>query len=184
MTEFKSLYLSALRLAQWKHPDKSVFENTEKGAWLLEHGSMTERLKHHCKELSVTVLGISQCERDDLTEAEKALLNDEACVVRDVVLAGDGVPWVCARTLMPLSTLTDQEQDIAELGSVPLGQRVFTHATARRDAIEVTSLTIENQQLDARRSRLWLNEKPMLVSEIFLRDAPIYNVEGALDGTH
>ncbi|MFD2177139.1 chorismate--pyruvate lyase family protein [Veronia pacifica] len=184
MTEFKSLYLSALRTAQWDCPDWQGLEGTSKGAWLLEPGSMTERLKHFCRELEVRVISLEKYPADTLTETEKHLLNDEDCLVRDVVLIGDGIPWICARTLMPLSTLTDQEEDIAELGAVPLGQRVFTHETARRDALEVTTLDVADGRLHARRSRLWLNEKPMLVCEVFLPHSPVYFTEDVANGSH
>lgn len=73
-----------------------------------------------------------------------------------------------------MTTLTGQEQDLAQLGEMPLGFRVFTDRSARRDALVVANVGTENQPIWARRSRLWLNDKPLLVAELFLQEAPIY----------
>lgn len=178
MSDFKQLHIQALVEANWETPDWQRLEPTWEGNWLLERHSMTERLKAHCDTLTVDVLGLHEIERGALSESERALLGDETCMVREVVLSGDDTAWLCARTLVPMSTLTEQEKDIAELGAVPLGHRVFNQANARRDAIEVAHLTIDGTVLLARRSRLWVNEKPMLVSELFLPHAPIYQEEG------
>ncbi|WP_394212399.1 chorismate--pyruvate lyase family protein [Enterovibrio calviensis] len=178
MSDFKQLHVKALVEANWEAPDWQPLEKTKEGEWLLERHSMTERLKACCRTLTVEVLGLHDVEKGVLSDSERDLLGDQACLVREVVLSGDDVPWLCARTLVPMSTLTEQEQDIAELGAVPLGQRVFNQANARRDAIEVAHLMFDGQVLLARRSRLWVNDKPMLVSELFLPHAPIYQEEG------
>ncbi|PKF51271.1 chorismate--pyruvate lyase family protein [Enterovibrio nigricans] len=178
MSNFKRLHVSALMGANWEAPDWQQLETTKVGEWLLERHSMTERLKACCETLTVEVIGLYEIKKNTLSEDERALLGDEACLVREVVLSGDEQSWLCARTLVPKSTLTEQEKDIADLGAIPLGQRVFNQANARRDAIEVSTLFVDGQELLARRSRLWVNDKPMLVSELFLPHAPIYQEEG------
>ncbi|MEZ8026231.1 chorismate--pyruvate lyase family protein [Enterovibrio norvegicus] len=178
MSDFKQLHVSALMGANWEAPDWQQLETTRKGEWLLEAHSMTERLQACCATLDVEVLGLHQCDMETLTSSERELLGHEGCLVREVVLSGDNMPWLCARTLVPMSTLTEKEEDIAQLGAVPLGQRVFTQANARRDAIEVATVIVKGEALLARRSRLWVNNKPMLVSELFLPHAPIYQEEG------
>ncbi|STQ77887.1 chorismate--pyruvate lyase family protein [Grimontia hollisae] len=178
MSKFKELHLQALMDAVWEEPEWQRLEASPVGSWLLERHSMTERLKAHCRTLTVELLGLYEIEQSALSYDESTLLGDQACMVREVVLSGDGKAWLCARTLVPKSTLTEKEQDIAELGAVPLGQRVFNQANARRDAIEVATVMVEGQPLLARRSRLWVNEKPMLVSELFLPHAPVYQEEG------
>ncbi|WP_232312831.1 chorismate--pyruvate lyase family protein [Enterovibrio coralii] len=145
--------------ANWEAPDWQQLETTKAGEWLLERHSMTERLKACCETLTVDVIGLHDVEKSTLSDSERALLGDEACLVREVVLSGDDRPWLCARTLVPKSTLTEQEKDIADLGAVPLGVRVFNQANARRDAIEIASFVVDGQTLLARRSRLWVNDK-------------------------
>ncbi|WP_150137698.1 chorismate lyase [Candidatus Enterovibrio escicola] len=175
MLNFRLLHMSALMSANWKALDRQQLETTTQSEWLRELHSMTDRLKCYCVTLDVNVLGLHQCEVNVLTESERSLLGNEACFVREVLLFGDNMPWLYARTLVPMSTLTEQEEDIVYLGAVPLGQRVFSRTNARRDEIEVATVVIEGKTLLARRSRLWANNKPMLVSELFLPQAPIYH---------
>ncbi|ATF10319.1 chorismate--pyruvate lyase family protein [Candidatus Enterovibrio altilux] len=174
MLDSKQLYVSTLIGVNWETPDWTQLKTTDKGKWLLERHSMTKRLKLCCAILDVEVLSLHRCDVKTLTESERNLLGYEVCLVREVILSGDNAPWLCARTLVPMSTLTEQEADIAQLGAVPLGQRVFTQANARRDTIEVATVNIDGNILLARRSRLWVNDKPMLVSELFLPRAPMY----------
>lgn len=137
MSQFKQLCMSALEGANWEAPCDVVQACKETGPWLLEEHSMTERLKRHCNELRVEVFAQFPVDASQLTLQERSLLGDENCLVRQVIIYGDDQPWLCARTLMPQTTLTDNEKDIADLGDMPLGERVFRFGEARRDAIEV-----------------------------------------------
>ncbi|MCQ1056695.1 chorismate lyase [Photobacterium sp. DNB23_23_1] len=174
MSKFKQLYKPLLDSAQWLAPEDTVIEGTEFGHWLLELDSLSRRFERHCRAFTVSLEEQGQIHRERLTDDERALIGDVDCLLRKVVLKGDGVPWVFARTLIPLTTLTGQEQDLAQLGEMPLGFRVFTDRSARRDALEVANVGTENKPVWARRSRLWLNNKPLLVAELFLQEAPIY----------
>ncbi|PSU32932.1 chorismate lyase [Photobacterium lutimaris] len=174
MSKFKQLYKPLLDSAQWLTPEETVIERTEFGHWLLELDSLSRRFERHCRVFTVSLEEQGQITRERLTNDERALIGDVDCLLRKVVLKGDGVPWVFARTLIPLTTLTGQEQDLAQLGEMPLGFRVFTDRSARRDALEIANVGTEHKPVWARRSRLWLNDKPLLVAELFLQDAPIY----------
>lgn len=177
MPDYKQLHLGLLREANWQHPKNMCFSNENEREWLFDSLSMTKRLKLHCKQLNVDLLGLETLAVKSLTPDEKNLLADEACLVREVVLRGDGIAWVCARTLIPFSTLTDAEGDIAELGGLPLGERVFADPNARRDAYSMAVIMLDNTPLLARRTRLWINQKPLLVAELFLPPSPIYQKE-------
>lgn len=117
---------------------------------------------------------LERIEANALSAEEKALVGEQACLVREVILKGDSVPWVYARTLLPMSTLTDQEEDLARLGEMPLGERIFADASIYRDAYNIATLHCAEQQVFARRSRLWIKQKPLLVSELFLPQSPFY----------
>ncbi len=177
MYDYKQLHLNLLGEANWLHPKNMRLSNENEREWLLDSLSMTKRLKLHCKQLSVDLLGLETLTAAGLTSDEKALLANEDCLVREVVLRGDGIAWVCARTLIPFSTLTETEGDIAELGGLPLGERVFSDPLARRDAYSMAMIMLDNIPLLARRTRLWVNQKPLLVSELFLTPSPIYQKE-------
>lgn len=174
MSKFKQLYKPLLNGAQWLAPESAAIDGTEFGHWLLEPDSLSRRFERHCKHFTVSLVEQVRIDRKRLTADERELIGDSDCLLRKVVLKGDGVPWVYARTLIPLDTLTGQEQDLAQLGEVPLGFRVFTDHSARRDALVVAKVGHDSAPLWARRSRLWLNGKPLLVAELFLQDAPIY----------
>lgn len=174
MSDFKQLHLRSLSGANWEVPNWKQLNSKEEGKWLLEPFSMTKRLKTYCDTFSVEVLGIDQVLVDQLSSDEKILLGQTVCMLREVCLLGDGVPWVCARSLIPLTTMTEKEQDLARLGRTPLGERIFSERDTYRDALNVAEITHDNSILFARRSRLWINQKPLLVSELFLPDAPLY----------
>ena len=70
-----------------------------------------------------------------------------------------------------------QEYDLARQGEIPLGLTVFSANDVKRDALQVGLVELDGKQLLARRSRLWMNHKPMLVAELFLPTAPIYAKE-------
>lgn len=177
MSEFKQLYKPLLDGANWQQPDQLGIEGTEIGHWLLEQDSLSRRFQRHCEAFTVSLIEQVKISHTALTNDERALIGDEDCLLRKVVLQGDGQPWVFARTLIPISTLTGQERDLEQLGEMPLGFRVFTDRSGRRDALVVADVGTDTQPLWARRSRLWINEKPLLVAELFLAQAPIYGKE-------
>ncbi|PSW19328.1 chorismate lyase [Photobacterium sanctipauli] len=174
MSKFKQLYKPLLDGAKWQAPKEAAIEGTEFGHWLLERDSLSRRFERHCSEFTVSLIEQVKIGREQLQDDERALIGNNDCLLRKVVLFGDGQPWVFARTLIPLSTLTGQEQDLAQLGEMPLGFRIFTDRSARRDALVVANVGNASAPLWARRSRLWVNEKPLLVAELFLQEAPLY----------
>ncbi len=171
MSEFKRLYKPLLEQVVWSSPAVLEQRSCPVSNWLLDMTSLSRRFQQHCAKLTVDLVEQVNVDVDSLSPEEQALLGTSGCLVRKVVLKGDGVPWLLGRTLIPFSTLTGEEKDLAQLGDMPLGLRVFQDAQARRDAVVVSQV---GDGLWARRSRLWLNEKPMLVSEVFLADAPLY----------
>ena len=81
-----------------------------------------------------------------------------------------------------------ENDQLNDIGTEPLGNILFQDPTMRRGLIEIahstkksqltTLETLLNQKFDhslwARRSFFYLNEKPLLVSELFLPAAAIY----------
>jgi len=162
--------------------------------WLLDKGSLTARLKSQCSVFRVELLGQAQqvcC----LEEANNFIKVGEAVLVREVILFCDDVPQVFARSLIPLSSLTGEEQALANLGTQPLGQVLFNNPSLKRQQIElsafeqsssVAQLTrrltktqergIESQTVElwGRRSVFIVENKPLMVAEVFLPDAFAY----------
>ncbi|ANS83860.1 chorismate lyase [Vibrio scophthalmi] len=177
MNQMIALYLSALRQVEWQQPENFNFPSQIAREWLLEQGSLSRLLKTYCQQLNVDLLHNDVVLANKLDEQEIALLSQEQCLLRKVVLKGDGEPWILGRTLIPQSSLTDQPHDLTQQGEIPLGLTVFSAENVERDALQVGWAKTPNGLCLARRSRLWMNHKPMLVAELFLLNAPIYAKE-------
>lgn len=179
---------------QWKNASDyssngSSHEHLHDGLldWLLDPASLTARLKTHCDEFRVEVLGqqITQC---NAIEANEDIAVGEEVLVREVVLFCDNKPQVFARSLLPLKSLTGEEQKLAELGSKSLGQVLFNNPNLIRKNIEIAlfspvsslSLLVSElnlpftQSLWGRRSVFVLKNKPIMVAEVFLPDSVAY----------
>ncbi|HAT8510996.1 TPA: chorismate lyase [Vibrio vulnificus] len=177
MNQPNSLYLALLIEAKWQNPEDFHFSSDFAKHWLLEQGSLSRRLARHCQHLTVELMRNEKSGVGQLTRQETQGLSPEICLIREVVLSGDQTPWVLGRTLIPETTLADQPYDLASLGDIPLGLTVFSAEQVERDALQVAWIETPQGRLLARRSRLWMNHKPMLVAELFLPDAPIYSRE-------
>ncbi|GAA6171404.1 chorismate lyase [Colwellia sp. KU-HH00111] len=156
-------------------------------SWLLDPNSLTARLKSHCQHFRVELLG-QQVERCQSNEAVALIKPNEQVLVREVLLFCDDKPQVFARSLLPLSSLTGAEQALANLGTQSLGQVLFNSPSLERQAIEVAefdqnssvaqlakdlALKVENN-LWGRRSIFVLENKPLMVAEVFLPEAFAY----------
>ncbi|PKI16384.1 chorismate--pyruvate lyase family protein [Colwellia sp. 12G3] len=168
--------------------------------WLLDEGSLTARLKSRGENFEVKVIG----EQQQLCSAEEAcalIKVDEPILVREVILYCDNVPQVFARSLLPLASLTGKEKALAHLGEQPLGQVLFNNPSLQRmrlelsafasdssvailaakleimhsiDKLPVNAVITENKALWGRRSIFMVDNKPLMVAEVFLPDAFAY----------
>lgn len=148
--------------------------------WLLDDSSLTAKLQARSRgHLQVQVLAQYRG-RPRLSEARLLRLPPlRQCVIREVLLKGPGgVPWVFARSLFPLTSLTGRLRHLTRLANRPLGAYLFSHPRLERSPIQVAALPpgectsapepVRNQPLWGRRSLFYLYNKPLLVSEIFL----------------
>lgn len=151
--------------------------------WLLDKGSLTDRLKYSCKgRFSVQVLD-EAWQRPRRDEAQVLGMSVTALAwVRQVQLLCDGRPWVFARTVVPASTLSGAQRRLAHLGNRPLGAYLFADPGMQRSPVQlaciargsklfddaVQGLVSKPQAVWGRRSVFRVGNKPLLVSEIFL----------------
>ncbi len=152
-------------------------------AWLIDTESLTHRVRQACGgRFRVRVLGQSWG-RPLRSEARVLRLRaGERCLVREVQLLCDERPWVFARTIIPVSTLSGQHRRLARLGSRPLGAVLFADPSMRRGAVQIAAITARHgmferatRDLKQRPAQIWgrrsvfrVADKPLLVSEIFL----------------
>ena len=153
--------------ARWRH-------------WLLDRGSLTQRLMTASDgQFRVRILaqGIAKPRR---SEAQiLGIANHHLAVVREVILYGNDQPWVYARSVLPISSLTGRLTRLRKLDERPLGALLFADPSMRRGKLELASvqpskvplpleLGIFDTPLWGRRSVFYVADKPLLVSEIFL----------------
>ncbi len=162
--------------------------------WLLDQGSLTARLKHNSTFFRVELLG-QEKQLSHANEANEFISAGEQVLVREVLLYCDDIPQVFARSLIPLSSLTGEETALANLGTQPLGQVLFNNPSLKRQQIElsvfdhlssVAQLALaldktqnnESVQIDelwGRRSVFIVENKPLMVAEVFLPQSFAYH---------
>lgn len=156
-------------------------------SWLLDPDSLTARLKTHCHQFRVELLG-QKIESCQALEAVAAIPVGVKVLVREVLLYCDDKPQVFARSLLPMSSLTGSEQALANLGTQSLGQVLFNNPSLERKTIEVATFDtnssvgklacnlqlIMTDKLWGRRSIFMLDNKPLMVAEVFLPGAFSY----------
>ena len=148
--------------------------------WLLDRGSLTQRLIAASDgqfQVRILAQGIAKPRR---SEAQiLCIANHHLAVVREVILYGNDQPWVYARSVLPLSSLTGRLTRLRKLDERPLGALLFADPSMRRGKLELASvqpskvalpleLGIFDTPLWGRRSVFYIADKPLLVSEIFL----------------
>ncbi|MCE2594128.1 chorismate lyase [Motilimonas cestriensis] len=180
--------------ASWQAIEHYAELDSSLYSWLADAGSLTERLMANCQHFSVRVIGqdvlpVSDVERQALADSKYFNPSaDTQYMVREVLLCCDQQPWVFARTVIPASTLTGEERQLATLGEQPLGATLFNAASMTRQNLVVASFSanslvsqVVHQRFDEEGAILWgrrslfhLSNKPLLVHEIFLPAAQAY----------
>lgn len=105
------------------------------------------------------------------------LAPDRLALVREVVLSGNGSPWVYARSVIPASALHGELAQLRRLDNAPLGALLFRFRGLKRTPFEFVATTAAQLPLPehateapvwGRRSRFSLGRRHILVSEFFL----------------
>lgn len=147
--------------------------------WLGDSGSLTARLiaqSHGDFNVRVVrqIIG-----RPTLNERQLLGMKQPAlALIREVILFGRNEPWVFARSILPLTSLTGSLRHLRKQNNRPLGAFLFSQPQLQRSAIAVARISrdhayvpgdlVTNQPLWGRRSVFYLQQKPLLVSEVFL----------------
>lgn len=157
-------------------------------AWLLDPGSLTQRLRCACAgTFRVRVLrqGWARPSRDEA--AALRLRGSVWAWTREVQLLCDEQPWVFARTLIPPQTLKGRGRRLTRLGTKPLGAVLFADPRARRGTVEIARIVTGQylhqrafagfselpQVIWGRRSVFRIDHDPLLVMELFLPNLPL-----------
>ncbi|MCE5182748.1 MAG: chorismate lyase [Betaproteobacteria bacterium] len=150
--------------------------------WLLDRGSLTQRIQARCSAFSVR--HVRQRNGMALPSERRmvALKHHAHALLRDVFLYCGETPMVFAHSVLPAASLHGSWQALGRLGNKPLGAALFSNPHVRRaplrfkklrprDALyRLASAILPNPPtcLWARCSIFTLKQKPILVTEVFL----------------
>jgi len=173
---------------QWQE-ETAISDCPEKVlSWLLDSTSLTKKLEQQCNQFNV------QVKQEMQTHSKESNLSPyfpypEPLFVREVLLQCDGIAHVFAQTEIPQQTLLATKEKLTHLGERSLGSVLFNDPTLIRGKIEVAEFPIGSllhlfseslqqpceHSLWGRRSIFQFQNKPLLVSELFLPCSRIYD---------
>ncbi|WP_280523531.1 chorismate--pyruvate lyase family protein [Lacimicrobium alkaliphilum] len=172
---------------QWFQPQDCPVPDFHLKNWLLDTGSLTERLQAHCRDFRVRVLGQQPA---PLLDNEQELMgHDTPYVVREVLLCAEQTPWVFARSLLPSALCETGGGELSALGDKPLGRLLFNDPRFIRQPFQLTCIQPRNklqqqlrlagsQTLWGRRSVFLFQQWRLMVAEVFLPQCPAYKLMG------
>lgn len=147
--------------------------------WLTLDGSLTQALTELAEgDLKVQVLtqGVARARAEEYRRL--GIKPHQLCLIREVVLKGQGQDWVFARSLIPLPHLKGDFRRLGKQGTTPLGHFLFSHRFITRSPFEVARIRphsgytpnalLQEQIGYGRRSIFCFNHRHILVSEVYL----------------
>lgn len=172
----KSLILASPLLwhAQSGGISRRSAESNDIRSWLLEAGSLTQRLRgRYGASFGVMLLQqrlgtpyVEEWQTLDLRPGDKT-------VIREVALMSGTTPVVLARSIIPQETVNYADPRLARLGTQPLGEILFSHPELGRRTLEWSKVRLRSpwggMEVMGRRSLYTLGQGlPLLVAEYFL----------------
>ncbi len=130
-------------------------------SWLDDDKSLTAKLKQKFKSFAVEVL-TQEIQKPHKNELEVVDFSGD-CVIREVQLLGDNQIVVFARSVIPI---TSDTEDLLKIGSKPLGEVLFNDKSIKGGDLQVTN----SESTWGRRSAFTIGTTKLLVSEFFLEN--------------
>ncbi len=175
---------SILEIIDWQPAHGGILVQMPEnlGPWLIDDGSLTRKLVALSKDQFEVQVLRQEVATPGAAEANALKMTQQTPVmIREVVLKGRGRPWVFARSILPMTTMTGRLAGLRTLSNQPLGELLFQDPSMTREALEAAclparilsvpaALAAGDEPLWARRSVFFLDQKPLLVSEVFLSE--------------
>lgn len=158
--------------------------------WLLAEGSLTQRLIAASAGDFRVERVLQEWQRPTLSEARLLRIDpSQYALIREVILWGCGQPWVYARSVIPSRSLRGDLRRLRKLHNTSLGALLFRYPQLQRTpfelaAIDASALPLSlrsettllqsdiglqtDNKLWARRSRFAIDDRALIVGEIFL----------------
>ena len=135
-------------------------------SWLLEDGPITKRIKSR----EVFELNLLKDEIDNVEDLEANFLGNfkGKIKVREVILMGNNIPKVFARSLIPLDTIENGFSKLGALGTKPLGDILFEKEVFKKIEIVFAKCTDNKKIFWGRKSKYLVKNHPLSVMEVFL----------------
>ena len=175
---------SILEIIDWQPAHGGILVQMPEnlGPWLVDDGSLTRKLVALSKDQFEVQVLRQEVATPGAAEANALKMTQQTPVmIREVVLKGRGRPWVFARSILPMTTMTGRLAGLRTLSNQPLGELLFQDPSMTREPLEAAclparilsvpaALAAGDEPLWARRSVFFLDQKPLLVSEVFLSE--------------
>jgi chorismate--pyruvate lyase len=151
--------------------------------WLADQGSLTRRLKQHCRHFSVRPIRVGFIKPNQDESPTLRLPANRLAYVREVVLHCDSQPVVFAHSVVPAGSLHGPWAAVTRLGSRPLGEALFSNPRVTRGCLQYrripshhplarqarrAGISLSGHPLWARRSLFTLHGHSLMVTEVFL----------------
>ena len=152
-------------------------------SWLTYPGSLTARLRAYSQTFSTLCIRQGML-RPNLDEcALLGLRHTDRAWVREVILYCDNIPVIFAHSILPRANTRGIWRFFTRIGNSPLGDQLFSNPRIRRGSMQFCHLqtphpllrqahkaipTLTATSLWARRSLFYAQNKPLLVTEVFL----------------
>lgn len=155
--------------------------------WLTDRGSLTARIVQHVENFNLVRL-LQQGQLPNRDERRHlGLKPGEVAMVREVLLRDGNMPLVFAHSLAARRDLIGVWRGLGKLGARPLADMLFHDSTVVRLPMEYRKIDVRHplfqraasvvhidaNHLWARRSIFLKQQRPLLVTEVFLRDIPV-----------
>ena len=137
-------------------------------SWLIENGPITKRIS--AKE--DFELNLIRYEIDKVDEMDKKYLDNEVgdIKVREVILLGNKIPKVYAKSLIPVNTIEKGFSKLGNLGNMPLGDILFEKDIFNKIDVMYSSFSHKSKIFWGRKTKYLVKNLPFSVMEIFLID--------------
>lgn len=151
--------------------------------WLADQGSLTRRLKQHCRQFSVRPVRVGLLRPNGDEGPALRLQPGRVAYVREVLLHCDNQPVVFAHSTVVQESLRGPWAAVTRLGNRPLGEALFSNPRVMRSELQYrrispghplarqagkAGIATKGQTFWARRSLFTLQGHSLMVTEVFL----------------
>ena len=135
-------------------------------SWLIEKGPITKRIK---SEESFK-LNLIKDEISAVDDSEKKFLEETSdnIKVREVILLGNNIPRVYAKSLIPIRTIENGFSRLGELGTKPLGDILFEKEIFKKTDVVYAQFQDKDSIFWGRKTKYIVKNMPLSVMEVFL----------------